>query len=50
MSLFAGLLLVLAAGILQGSFVLPMTLTRQWKWEHNWPGLTGARRCATCKC
>lgn len=36
MSLFAGLLLVLAAGILQGSFVLPMTLTRQWKWEHNW--------------
>ena len=36
MSLFAGLLLVLAAGLLQGSFVLPMTLTRQWKWEHNW--------------
>ena len=36
MSLLAGLLLVLAAGILQGSFVLPMTLTRQWKWEHNW--------------
>ncbi len=36
MSLFAGLLLVLVAGILQGSFVLPMTLTRQWKWEHNW--------------
>src|SRR5689334_10439376 len=36
MSLAVGLLLVLAAGVLQGSFVLPMTLTRQWKWEHNW--------------
>jgi L-rhamnose-H+ transport protein len=36
MSLFAGLMLVLLAGILQGSFVLPMTLTRHWKWEHNW--------------
>ncbi len=36
MTLFAGLLLVLAAGILQGTFILPMTLTRQWKWEHNW--------------
>src|SRR5512136_922761 len=36
MNLFAGLVLVLLAGILQGSFVLPMTLTRHWKWEHNW--------------
>jgi L-rhamnose-H+ transport protein len=36
MNLFAGLMLVLAAGLLQGSFVLPMTLTRGWKWEHSW--------------
>jgi L-rhamnose-H+ transport protein len=36
MSLLSGFMLVLAAGILQGSFILPMTLTRHWKWEHNW--------------
>ena len=24
------------AGLFQGSFVLPMTLTREWKWEHTW--------------
>ncbi len=34
--LVLGFLLILAAGVLQGSFILPMTLTRQWKWEHNW--------------
>jgi len=34
--LAAGFALVLAAGVLQGSFVLPMTLTREWKWEHTW--------------
>ena len=39
MTLFAGLVLVLLAGILQGSFILPMTLTRHWKWEHNWAGI-----------
>jgi L-rhamnose-H+ transport protein len=31
-----GLVLVLAAGLLQGSFMVPMTLTRRWKWEHGW--------------
>jgi L-rhamnose-H+ transport protein len=31
-----GLGLVLAAGFLQGSFMLPMTLTRRWQWEHGW--------------
>ncbi len=31
-----GLVLVLAAGILQGSFMLPMTLVRGWAWEHGW--------------
>jgi L-rhamnose-H+ transport protein len=28
--------LVLIAGIFQGTFVLPMTLTRKWEWEHTW--------------
>jgi hypothetical protein len=36
MELVAGLILVLLAGLLQGSFILPMTLTREWKWEHTW--------------
>lgn len=36
MNLMGGLALVLVAGVLQGSFVLPMTLTRQWRWEHTW--------------
>jgi hypothetical protein len=27
---------VLLAALLQGSFVLPMTLVRQWSWEHTW--------------
>ena len=31
-----GLTLILIAGVLQGSFVLPMTLTRDWKLEHAW--------------
>lgn len=36
MHLLVGFLLVLAAGWLQGTFVLPMTLVRQWSWEHTW--------------
>jgi L-rhamnose-H+ transport protein len=36
MSLITGFLLVLLAGVLQGTFVLPMTLVRGWKWEHTW--------------
>jgi len=28
--------LVLIAGIFQGTFVLPMTLTKHWEWEHTW--------------
>ena len=31
-----GLGLVLGAGFLQGSFMLPLTLTRRWQWEHGW--------------
>ena len=36
MDLASGFLLVLVAGVLQGTFVLPMTLTRHWEWEHTW--------------
>lgn len=31
-----GYLLVMAAGILQGAFVLPMKLTTKWVWENTW--------------
>jgi L-rhamnose-H+ transport protein len=31
-----GLMLVVLGGVLQGTFILPMTLTRKWAWEHNW--------------
>lgn len=31
-----GFILVALAGGLQGSFFLPMTYTRNWKWEHSW--------------
>lgn len=34
--MLTGFALVLAAAALQGSFVLPMTLTRKWKWENTW--------------
>jgi L-rhamnose-H+ transport protein len=27
---------LLLAGLLQGTFVLPMTLVRRWLWEHTW--------------
>jgi L-rhamnose-H+ transport protein len=36
MTLALGLAVVLFAGILQGTFILPMNYTRDWKWEHNW--------------
>jgi len=36
MKLFFGFMLVVLAGGLQGSFFLPMTYTRNWKWEHSW--------------
>jgi len=34
--MIAGLLVLLLAGIFQGIFVLPLTFTRNWKWEHGW--------------
>src|SRR6266852_232122 len=36
MPLLVGFLLVLLAGWLQGTFILPMTLVRKWSWEHTW--------------
>jgi L-rhamnose-H+ transport protein len=36
MPLLIGFLLVLLAGLLQGSFILPMTLVKRWSWEHTW--------------
>ena len=36
MELLIGFVLVSIAGIFQGSFILPMTLTRHWQWEHIW--------------
>ena len=31
-----GLFLIVLAGCLQGLFVLPLTFTRRWQWEHSW--------------
>lgn len=36
MDIISGLLIVSLAGILQGSFILPMTYTRKWEWSHKW--------------
>ena len=36
MPLLIGFLLVLLAGLLQGTFILPMTLVKRWAWEHTW--------------
>ena len=31
-----GYLLVMAAGVFQGSFMLPMKFTKRWAWENSW--------------
>ena len=36
MNIVQGFLLVILAGIFQGSFLLPSTYTRNWEWAHNW--------------
>jgi L-rhamnose-H+ transport protein len=36
MESFTGILIVILAGIFQGSFILPMTLVKRWKWENTW--------------
>jgi len=42
-----GLTLVIAAAVLQGVFLLPMSRSRQWAWEHMWLAfsLTGMVAC-----
>jgi len=35
-SVATGYLLVFAAGVFQGSFMLPMKFTRRWAWENTW--------------
>ena len=40
MGFFFGFILVTLAGVLQGSFFLPMTYTKNWKWEHGWLGFS----------
>jgi L-rhamnose-H+ transport protein len=34
--MIVGLVLVLLATFFQGTFLLPMALTRKWAWEHSW--------------
>jgi len=34
--LLTGLLIVIAASILQGSFMVPMVYVKKWKWENSW--------------
>jgi L-rhamnose-H+ transport protein len=36
MLLLTGYVLVIFAGLLQGTFILPMTLVKEWAWEHTW--------------
>jgi L-rhamnose-H+ transport protein len=36
MVLLKGFLLVFLASLLQGTFILPMTLVRRWSWEYTW--------------
>ena len=36
MELILGFSFVLVAGLFQGTFVLPMTMTKKWEWEHIW--------------
>jgi L-rhamnose-H+ transport protein len=36
MKLILGFVLVLLAALLQGTFVLPMTMVKSWSWEHTW--------------
>jgi L-rhamnose-H+ transport protein len=36
MPLLTGFVLVLLAGLLQGTFILPMTMVRRWSWAHAW--------------
>ena len=45
--MIASISLVMIAAVLQGVFLLPMSRTRNWAWEHNWLAfsLTGMLVC-----
>lgn len=45
--MIAGISLVILAAVLQGVFLLPLSRTRQWAWEHSWLAfsLTGMLVC-----
>ena len=34
--LLSGLLIVIAASVFQGSFMVPMAYVKKWKWENSW--------------
>ena len=34
--LMSGLIIVVVASVLQGSFMVPMSYVRKWKWENSW--------------
>ena len=36
----SGLLLILVAGFLQGTFMLPIKYTQRWEWENTWLGFS----------
>jgi len=36
MEIMIGLLVLLIAGFFQGTFILPMTMSRKWNWENTW--------------
>ncbi|HEV2289553.1 MAG TPA: L-rhamnose/proton symporter RhaT [Candidatus Acidoferrales bacterium] len=40
-SAIVGIVLLVVAGIMNGSFTLPMKFTRQWAWENTWFVWTG---------
>jgi len=36
MEITFGLLFILVAGFFQGTFILPMNMTKKWEWENSW--------------
>ena len=36
LSTLIGIALVLAGGVMEGAFALPLKLTRKWSWENTW--------------
>lgn len=36
----SGIMLILVAGFLQGTFMLPMKYSQRWEWENTWAGFS----------